>query len=85
MPVFIIRFVFDWGVGFSLYRLNKFNEEKNKARHKIRPMIPIKLSKFNKGYDGIKNSPKTYEITNNSPKILSGFPLTAGPILYTFN
>ena len=59
IPVFIIRFVFDWGRGFSLYELNKFNEEKNKAKHKIKPIIPNKLSKLNKGYNGIKNSPTT--------------------------
>ena len=57
MPVFIIRLVLDWGVGFSLYELNKFNEEKNNAKHIINPIIPIKLSKLNKAYEGIKYSP----------------------------
>ena len=47
IPVFIIRFVLAWGMGFSLYELNKFKEVKNIAKLIINPIIPTKFNKFN--------------------------------------
>ena len=61
----MILFVCDWGVGFSLYELNKFNDEIKSATLMTIPINPNKFNKVNNMYLGMINSPTTYEITNS--------------------
>ena len=77
IPVFIIRFVLAWGIGFSLYELNKFTEAESRFRDALKisndaePMLALAIVLFSLDHKSIESLNLAKNALKSNPKYVS--------------